>query len=66
MQKTIYLSSRDDLTYLAGALIHGKYRTSSYEHQTIYEDENEENRLKFNIRFVIPEERTIEQIYAGF
>lgn len=66
MQRTIYLNNKDDLTYLAGCLVHGKYQTKSYENQTNYKDENKENKIKFNIRFMLPNDKNIEEIFAKF
>lgn len=62
MKRKIYLQSKNDLWYLAGALCHGHYETDDYENTFIYKDKTQGIRTKFDIEFILPHTMTLEQL----
>lgn len=62
MKRKIYLQSKQDLWYLAGALCHGSYSTTDYENNLNYKDESEGRTAKFDIQFILPHTLTLEEL----
>ena len=64
MERTIYLQNKDDLMYIAGALVNGVYETNDYERQEKYTDKST-NKCKFDIIFKV-QNKTIKDLEAYF
>lgn len=62
MKRKIYLQSKNDLWYLAGALCHGKYETEDYENTLVYSDKSSGKQAKFDIQFILPHTMTLEEL----